>query len=94
VFISNKTGHFTKNCPENGRRLNGYHGLFVGSIHHVEDSWETVDMVEYNPEDTRDIEESTQECTDDSSRTTETSGDNWEVSSDNWEVTSEGGKFQ
>jgi hypothetical protein len=64
----------------------------VGSIRHVEDPWETIDLVEYNSEGTWDIEESTQECTDDSSRTTETSEDNWEVPSVIWEVTSEGNK--
>jgi hypothetical protein len=66
--------------------------LFVESISHVEDSWETIDMVECNSQDTWDIEKSTQECIDDYSGTTETSEGNWEASSDIWEATSEGNK--
>jgi Zinc knuckle len=64
-YLCNKTGHFSRNCPEKGRRFNGNQGLFVGSISHVKDSWETVDMVEYNSKNTWDIEESTQKCADD-----------------------------
>jgi hypothetical protein len=42
-YLRNKVGHFSKDCPERGKRHNWYKGLFVGCI---EQDWEEVNMGE------------------------------------------------